>query len=68
LRERGGADAADRDEAGQRQEQQSADQGVGTLARTVLRTRPTAARAVTRLSGAAMIAIAVLLPAERLTG
>ncbi|KIF79186.1 lysine transporter LysE [Streptomyces sp. 150FB] len=41
---------------------------VGTLARTVLRTRPTAARAVTRVSGAAMIAIGVLLLAERLTG
>jgi threonine/homoserine/homoserine lactone efflux protein len=39
---------------------------VGTTARRVLRTRPAAARAVTRCSGAAMIAIAVLLLAERL--
>ncbi|MEV2251668.1 LysE family transporter [Streptomyces sp. NPDC050147] len=39
---------------------------VGVLARTVLRARPAAARAVTRLSGAAMIVIGVLLVAERL--
>ena len=39
---------------------------VGTAARRVLRTRPTAAAAVTRCSGAAMIVIAVLLLAERL--
>ncbi|MEV8022096.1 LysE family transporter [Streptomyces sp. NPDC086554] len=40
--------------------------GVGVLARTVLRARPAAARAVTRASGAAMILIGVLLMAERL--
>lgn len=40
--------------------------GVGTTARRVLRTRPAAARAVTRFAGAAMIAIAALLLAERL--
>ena len=40
--------------------------GVGTAARRALRTRPAAARAVTRCSGAAMIAIAALLLAERL--
>jgi threonine/homoserine/homoserine lactone efflux protein len=39
---------------------------VGTTARRVLRTRPAAARAVTRCSGAAMIAIGALLLAERL--
>jgi threonine/homoserine/homoserine lactone efflux protein len=39
---------------------------VGTTARRVLRTRPAAARAVTRCSGAAMIAIAALLLAGRL--
>lgn len=39
---------------------------VGVLARTVLRARPRAARAVTRASGAAMILIGVLLLAERL--
>ncbi|MEU0845274.1 LysE family translocator [Streptomyces sp. NPDC005962] len=39
---------------------------VGVLARTVLKTRPSAARAVTRVSGAMMIAIGVFLLAERL--
>lgn len=39
---------------------------VGVLARTILRARPAAARAVTRVSGAAMIVIGVLLIAERL--
>ncbi|MFE6758942.1 LysE family translocator [Streptomyces sp. NPDC057684] len=39
---------------------------VGVLARTVLRTRPSAARAVTRTSGAMMIAIGGFLLAERL--
>ncbi|RNG34537.1 LysE family translocator [Streptomyces botrytidirepellens] len=42
--------------------------GVGVLARTVLKTRPSAARAVTRVSGAMMIAIGVFLLAERLVG
>ncbi|CAL9325190.1 LysE family translocator [Streptomyces olindensis] len=41
---------------------------VGVLARTVLRTRPSAARAVTRASGALMIAIGLFLLAERLAG
>ncbi|MFH8658912.1 LysE family translocator [Streptomyces afghaniensis] len=41
---------------------------VGVLARTLLRTRPSAARAVTRLSGAMMIAIGGFLLAERLAG
>ncbi|MER5440455.1 LysE family translocator [Streptomyces sp. NPDC002790] len=41
---------------------------VGVLARTVLRTRPSAARAVTRISGAMMIAIGGLLLVERLVG
>ncbi|MFJ2927043.1 LysE family translocator [Streptomyces massasporeus] len=41
---------------------------VGVLARTVLRTRPSAARAVTRISGAMMIVIGGFLLAERLTG
>ncbi|MEU3890411.1 LysE family translocator [Streptomyces sp. NPDC029041] len=41
---------------------------VGVLARTVLRTRPSAARAVTRASGAMMIAIGGLLLVERLAG
>lgn len=41
---------------------------VGVLARTVLRTRPSAARAVTRVSGAMMIAIGGFLLVERLTG
>ncbi|WP_019608089.1 LysE family translocator [Nocardiopsis sp. CNS-639] len=39
---------------------------VGVLARTVLGTRPAAARAVSRFSGAAMIVIGVGLLAERL--
>lgn len=39
---------------------------VGTGARTVLRTRPTAARAVTRFSGAAMVVIGVVLIVERI--
>ncbi|MGW5211244.1 LysE family translocator [Streptomyces sp. NPDC004051] len=39
---------------------------VGVLARTVLKTRPSAARAVTRASGALMIGIGVVLLAERL--
>ncbi|MFF2509266.1 LysE family translocator [Streptomyces sp. NPDC058067] len=42
--------------------------GVGVLARTVLKTRPSAARAVTRISGAMMIAIGALLLVERLAG
>ncbi|NEA98513.1 LysE family translocator [Streptomyces sp. SID13726] len=41
---------------------------VGVLARTVLRTRPSAARAVTRVSGAMMIAIGGFLLLERLAG
>ncbi|GHG07186.1 LysE family translocator [Streptomyces zaomyceticus] len=41
---------------------------VGVLARTVLSTRPSAALAVTRVSGAMMIAIGVFLLAERLAG
>ncbi|MEU9571812.1 LysE family translocator [Streptomyces massasporeus] len=41
---------------------------VGVLARTVLRTRPSAARAVTRISGAMMIAIGGFLLVERLAG
>ncbi|PVE12471.1 LysE family translocator [Streptomyces scopuliridis] len=40
---------------------------VGVLARTVLKTRPSAARAVTRASGAMMIAIGGFLLVERLT-
>jgi threonine/homoserine/homoserine lactone efflux protein len=40
--------------------------GLGTFARTVLRARPSAARAVGRLSGSAMIGIGVLLVVERL--
>ncbi|WJV50504.1 LysE family translocator [Streptomyces flavofungini] len=40
---------------------------VGVLARTVLRTRPTAARVVTRISGAAMIVIGAVLVVEQLT-
>ena len=40
--------------------------GVGTTARRVLRTRPAAVTAVTRCSGAAMIAIGTLLLIERL--
>ncbi|MFB7715174.1 LysE family translocator [Streptomyces sp. NPDC056105] len=39
---------------------------VGVLARTVLKTRPSAARAVTRASGAMMIVIGAFLLAERL--
>ncbi|WP_405512051.1 LysE family translocator [Streptomyces canus] len=39
---------------------------VGLLARTVLKTRPSAARMVTRISGAMMIAIGGFLLAERL--
>ncbi|MFJ1900410.1 LysE family translocator [Streptomyces sp. NPDC088115] len=39
---------------------------VGVLARTVLSTRPSAARAVTRTSGAMMIAIGAFLLVERL--
>ncbi len=42
--------------------------GVGTGARRVLRARPTAARAVTRFSGTAMIVIGVVLLAEQLIG
>lgn len=42
--------------------------GVGVLARTVLSTRPSSARAVTRVSGAMMIAIGAFLLAERLAG
>ncbi|MFC9426232.1 LysE family translocator [Streptomyces sp. NPDC056987] len=41
---------------------------VGVLARTVLRTRPSTARAVTRVSGALMIAIGGFLLVERLAG
>ncbi|ARF53491.1 LysE family translocator [Streptomyces gilvosporeus] len=41
---------------------------VGVLARTVLRTRPSAARTVTRVSGAMMIVIGGFLLAERLIG
>jgi threonine/homoserine/homoserine lactone efflux protein len=41
---------------------------VGVLARTLLRARPSAARAVTRVSGAMMIAIGGFLLAERLAG
>ncbi|WP_328634541.1 LysE family translocator [Streptomyces sp. NBC_00356] len=40
--------------------------GVGVLARTVLKTRPSAARAVTRVSGVMMIAIGGFLLAEQL--
>ncbi|WP_042384203.1 LysE family translocator [Streptacidiphilus melanogenes] len=42
--------------------------GVGTAARRVLRARPAVARAVTRCSGVAMIAIGALLLADRLAG
>ncbi|MFJ5657466.1 LysE family translocator [Streptomyces microflavus] len=42
--------------------------GVALLARTVLQSRPSAARAVTRISGAMMIAIGAFLLVERLTG
>jgi threonine/homoserine/homoserine lactone efflux protein len=41
---------------------------VGVLARTVLKSRPSAARAVTRVSGAMMIAIGGFLLVERLAG
>ncbi|WP_329293748.1 LysE family translocator [Streptomyces sp. NBC_01455] len=41
---------------------------VGVLARTVLSTRPSAARVVTRISGAMMIAIGIFLLVERLAG
>lgn len=41
---------------------------VGVLARTVLKTRPSAARTVTRVSGVMMIAIGGLLLVERLAG
>jgi threonine/homoserine/homoserine lactone efflux protein len=40
--------------------------GLGSFARKILRTRPAAARAVTRFSGAAMIVIGAVLLAERL--
>ncbi|WP_427019078.1 LysE family translocator [Pseudarthrobacter sp. P1] len=40
--------------------------GVGAGARVVLRTRPTAARTVTRISGIAMVAIGVVLLVEQL--
>jgi threonine/homoserine/homoserine lactone efflux protein len=40
--------------------------GLGSFARKTLRTRPAAARAVTRFSGAAMILIGAVLLAERL--
>ncbi|MDX3615679.1 LysE family translocator [Streptomyces europaeiscabiei] len=42
--------------------------GVGVLARTVLKTRPSAARVVTRISGAMMIVIGAFLLVERLAG
>lgn len=42
--------------------------GVGTGARVVLRARPTAARVVSRISGAAMAAIGVLLLVEQMVG
>lgn len=41
---------------------------VGVLARTVLRTRPSAAQVVTRISGAMMIVIGGFLLVERLAG
>ncbi|GHJ37624.1 LysE family translocator [Streptomyces sp. TS71-3] len=41
---------------------------VGLLARTILKSRPSAARAVTRSSGAMMIAVGVFLLVERLVG
>jgi threonine/homoserine/homoserine lactone efflux protein len=41
---------------------------VGVLARTVLKTRPSSARVVTRVSGAMMIAIGAFLLVERLAG
>lgn len=42
--------------------------GVGTGARLVLRARPAAARVVTRVSGAAMVAIGVTLLVEQIAG
>jgi threonine/homoserine/homoserine lactone efflux protein len=42
--------------------------GVGAGARLVLRARPTAAQAVTRFSGAAMVLVGVLLLVEQLVG
>ncbi|MFF1359894.1 LysE family translocator [Streptomyces sp. NPDC058297] len=42
--------------------------GVGVLARSVLKTRPSAAQVVTRISGAMMIAIGAFLLVERLAG
>jgi threonine/homoserine/homoserine lactone efflux protein len=42
--------------------------GVGTGARRILRARPTAARAVTRVSGTAMVVIGVTLLAEQVIG
>lgn len=42
--------------------------GVGVLARTALKTRPSAARAVTRVSGAMMIVIGGFLLVERPVG
>jgi threonine/homoserine/homoserine lactone efflux protein len=42
--------------------------GVGAGARLVLRARPTAAQAVTRCSGAAMVMVGVLLLVEQLVG
>jgi threonine/homoserine/homoserine lactone efflux protein len=41
---------------------------VGVLARTVLKTRPSSARVVTRVSGAMMIAIGAFLLVELLAG
>jgi threonine/homoserine/homoserine lactone efflux protein len=40
---------------------------VGAAARGLLRARPTAARTVSRISGASMIVLGVVLLAERLT-
>ncbi|WKX01747.1 LysE family translocator (plasmid) [Rhodococcus aetherivorans] len=42
--------------------------GVGAGARVVLRARPTAARLVTSVSGAAMVALGAMLLIERVTG
>lgn len=42
--------------------------GVGVLARTVLKARPSAARVVTRTSGAMMIAIGAFLLVDCLAG
>jgi threonine/homoserine/homoserine lactone efflux protein len=39
---------------------------LGTFAQTALRTRPAAARAVSRVAGAAMVVIGILLVAGRL--